>query len=125
RRAAASGARHPLDAAPDRGRPDTHGNHAAASQPRVGGRHGGGTRGAPDSAGGAELTVPAVDSPSRLCRSRRPALDYWAAVAVCIACLSGKGGVEKTPTCASLAAVCAERRRRVLAVDMDPQSNLT
>ena len=31
----------------------------------------------------------------------------------------------KTTTCASLAAVFAERGRRVLAVDMDPQSNLT
>jgi chromosome partitioning protein len=46
-------------------------------------------------------------------------------VAVSIACISGKGGVGKTTTCASLAAVFAERGRRVLAVDMDPQSNLT
>ena len=46
-------------------------------------------------------------------------------MAVSIACISGKGGVGKTTTCASLAAVFAERGRRVLAVDMDPQSNLT
>src|SRR5438552_1175324 len=44
---------------------------------------------------------------------------------VAIACVSGKGGVGKTTTCASLAAVFAERGRRVLAIDMDPQSNLT
>jgi chromosome partitioning protein len=44
---------------------------------------------------------------------------------VSIACVSGKGGVGKTTTCASLAAVLAERGRSVLAVDMDPQSNLT
>jgi chromosome partitioning protein len=46
-------------------------------------------------------------------------------MAVSIACISGKGGVGKTTTCASLAGVFAERGRRVLAVDMDPQSNLT
>ena len=42
-----------------------------------------------------------------------------------IAFVSGKGGVGKTTTCASLAAAFAERERRVLAVDLDPQSNLT
>lgn len=46
-------------------------------------------------------------------------------MAVTIACVSGKGGVGKTTTCASLGGALAERGRRVLAVDMDPQSNLT
>jgi len=46
-------------------------------------------------------------------------------MAVSIACVSGKGGVGKTTTCSSLAGARAERGRRVLAVDMDPQSNLT
>jgi chromosome partitioning protein len=46
-------------------------------------------------------------------------------MAVTIAFISGKGGVGKTTTCASLAAAFAERERRVLAVDLDPQSNLT
>jgi chromosome partitioning protein len=44
---------------------------------------------------------------------------------VAIAFVSGKGGVGKTTTCASLAAAFAERDRYVLAVDLDPQSNLT
>ena len=44
---------------------------------------------------------------------------------VSIACVAGKGGVGKTTTCAALAGVLAERGRHVLAVDMDPQSNLT
>src|SRR5437763_1532867 len=46
-------------------------------------------------------------------------------MAVSVACISGKGGVGKTTTWASLAAVLAERGCRVLALDMEPQSNLT
>jgi len=46
-------------------------------------------------------------------------------VAISIACVSGKGGVGKTTTCAALAGAFSEMGWRVLAIDVDPQSNLT
>lgn len=42
-----------------------------------------------------------------------------------IACISGKGGVGKTTTVASLAGALAQAGEKTLCIDMDPQSNLT
>lgn len=44
---------------------------------------------------------------------------------VTIAAISGKGGTGKTTTVINLGSALVERSRKVLAVDMDPQSNLT
>jgi len=46
-------------------------------------------------------------------------------VAVRIAAISGKGGTGKTTTVINLACALAELGHRILAVDMDPQANLT
>jgi len=46
-------------------------------------------------------------------------------VAVTIAAISGKGGTGKTTTVINLACALAEMGKSVLAVDMDPQANLT
>ena len=46
-------------------------------------------------------------------------------MARCIAVANQKGGSGKTTTARSLAAALAERGRRVLMVDLDPQASLS
>jgi chromosome partitioning protein len=42
---------------------------------------------------------------------------------ICLSVLGRKGGVGKTTTCVGLASVFASQKKRVLIVDLDPQSN--
>ena len=42
-----------------------------------------------------------------------------------IAVTNQKGGVGKTTTCAALAGIFSDRGKRVLALDLDPQGNLS
>ncbi len=46
-------------------------------------------------------------------------------MAVVIVVTNQKGGVGKTTTCAALAGIFRGRKKRVLAIDMDPQGNLS
>jgi chromosome partitioning protein len=55
----------------------------------------------------------------------RPRVVKGAVVGHVIALANQKGGVAKTTTTLNLGVALAERGKRVLAVDLDPQSNLT
>jgi chromosome partitioning protein len=58
-------------------------------------------------------------------QSEEPELDVTPKTPQVIAFANQKGGVAKTTTTLNLAAAFAEKRHRVLCVDMDPQGNLT
>ena len=58
-------------------------------------------------------------------QSEEPELDVTPTTPQVIAFANQKGGVAKTTTTLNLAAAFAEKRHRVLCVDMDPQGNLT
>ena len=58
-------------------------------------------------------------------QSEEPELDVTPKSPQVIAFANQKGGVAKTTTTLNLAAAFAEKRHRVLCVDMDPQGNLT
>src|SRR6187551_2003668 len=60
-----------------------------------------------------------------LARPRAQTADSGPAMAQVIALANQKGGVAKTTTTLNLGVALAERGKRVLAVDLDPQSNLT
>lgn len=46
-------------------------------------------------------------------------------MAICVSLINMKGGVGKTTLCAQIAHAAAEQSLRTLAVDMDPQANLS
>ena len=58
-------------------------------------------------------------------QSEEPEPDVTPTTPQVIAFANQKGGVAKTTTTLNLAAAFAEKRHRVLCVDMDPQGNLT
>jgi chromosome partitioning protein len=58
-------------------------------------------------------------------QSEEPELDVTPKRPQVIAFANQKGGVAKTTTTLNLAAAFAEKRHRVLCIDMDPQGNLT
>jgi len=58
-------------------------------------------------------------------RPQEPAVDNEPATAQVIAFANQKGGVAKTTTTLNLGVALAEQGKRVLAIDLDPQGNLT
>jgi chromosome partitioning protein len=73
----------------------------------------------------AEQSPPAATTSAAFPRAEPPAAQPQVKRAEVIAFANQKGGVAKTTTTLNLAVAFAETGHRVLAVDMDPQGNLT
>src|SRR5689334_2209523 len=97
---------------------------AETSAPPAGAEHGGGSV-YESQASSQETARPAPTTSASFPQVQQPPVEPEVKRAEVIAFANQKGGVAKTTTTLNLAVAFAEAGHRVLAVDMDPQGNLT